>query len=290
IRDNDPDAHEPVIVSLGPSHHHKRHLQAMIRPKWNCLRKFLGRNHGMTLEDYLKMIKENELDPRMAYSEEVSMSSDESVQMMLHDCSFVVATICFSKEKVGGLETVQNPIRSTSWALRVVEGEMLILENQLPFFLLQTLFQSTCPDQPDLLEEQTHGFLSRTFMDSKMKLKSDIENFDHFLRMIHSCISPQVNRDGGEPSTSLRHILNRMRTPFSNHSAEDKKGTEHQPTPQLEWIPNATQLLEAGVQFKRNEQATSFLDVTFRNGEMEIPLLEADDDTNTLFRNLIAFE
>ncbi|URD94884.1 UPF0481 protein [Musa troglodytarum] len=250
IRDNDPDAHEPVIVSLGPSHHHKLHLQAMIRPKWNCLRKFLGRNHGMTLEDYLKMIKENELDPRMAYSEEVGMSSDESVQMMLHDCSFVVATICFSKEKVGGLETVQNPIRN----------------------------------------EQTHGFLSRTFMDSKMKLKSDIENFDHFLRMIHSCISPRVNRDGGEPSTSLRHILNRMRTPFSNHSAEDKKGTEHQPTPQLEWIPNATQLLEAGVQFKRNEQATSFLDVTFRNGEMEIPLLEADDDTNTLFRNLIAFE
>ncbi|KAG6484275.1 hypothetical protein ZIOFF_061070 [Zingiber officinale] len=41
---------------------------------------------------------------------------------------------------------------------------------------------------------------------------------------------------------------------------------------------------------KRKQKATSFLDITFNKGVLEIPPLEIDDDTNILFRNLIAFE
>ncbi|URD97409.1 UPF0481 protein [Musa troglodytarum] len=81
LRGIDPMAYEPTIVSLGPFHHHESHLKAMDHLKWYYLNKFLGRNPEKPLEDYLKLIEDNERQARMASSEEVQMSSDDFVQM-----------------------------------------------------------------------------------------------------------------------------------------------------------------------------------------------------------------
>ncbi|KAK1319332.1 putative UPF0481 protein [Acorus calamus] len=55
-------------------------------------------------------------------------------------------------------------------------------------------------------------------------------------------------------------------------------------------IPSTTELIEAGVKFKVKENATSFLDVTFHDGVMEIPSLKLGDNSESQLRNLIAFE
>jgi hypothetical protein len=56
----------------------------------------------------------------------------------------------------------------------------------------------------------------------------------------------------------------------------------------------ATQYHEAGIIFKRKEfggqSAHSLLDITFRDGVLEIPCLSVDDRTCSLFRNMVAFE
>ncbi|KAK1319245.1 putative UPF0481 protein [Acorus calamus] len=57
-----------------------------------------------------------------------------------------------------------------------------------------------------------------------------------------------------------------------------------------EWIPSTTELKEAGVKFKVKKNATSFLDVTFHDGLMEIPTLKLYDWSESILRNIIAFE
>ncbi|CAL9071728.1 unnamed protein product [Musa acuminata var. zebrina] len=279
FQEADSKAYKPRMVSLGPYHHGKIHLKAMEDLKWHYLKKFLGRNPGMSLEDYIEKIKKTELEARMAYSEKVDMTSDEFAQMMLLDCCFVIEII----------HSYHNPITSTRYTLPVVVRDMLMLENQLPFFLLQTLFNSAYPDQPDdLLKKQALKFFGETFMNTEMKLTSDSGGVDHLLHMIHFCITlPETNRDDGEPFVFCWPLQSMKRS--RHQPKDDLEGTNRQ-TRQLKWIPSATQLTEAGVHFTKKDEATNFLDITFQNGEMKIPLLQVDDDTETLFRNLIAFE
>lgn len=54
-------------------------------------------------------------------------------------------------------------------------------------------------------------------------------------------------------------------------------------------LPSASQLHEAGVKFKRG-QSRPMLDVRFRKGVLELPHLLIHETTESLFRNLIAFE
>ena len=54
-------------------------------------------------------------------------------------------------------------------------------------------------------------------------------------------------------------------------------------------IPSATELQEAGVRFQL-KQVSSFLEVRFEQGLMEMSRLWISDETNILFRNFMAFE
>ncbi|URD96905.1 UPF0481 protein [Musa troglodytarum] len=309
FQEADPKAYEPKMVSLGPYHHGNIHLKAMEDLKWHYLKKFLGRNPDKPLEGYIEQIKEGELEARMAYSEKVNMSSDEFSQMMLLDCCFVIEIIhswkpfveiqekpsLFARMRLPmsvhqtdetETEGVQNPISSTRYILPAIARDMLMLENQLPFFLLRTLFDSAYPDKPDLLKGHALEFFRETFMNREMKLTSG--DVYHLLHMIHSSISPpEKNRDDGEPF-GFCWPLQSMKKP-RHLPKDDPEGTDR-PTRQLKWIPSATQLMEAGVHFRKKETATNLLDVTFHNGVMEIALLQVDDSTETFLRNLIAFE
>jgi hypothetical protein len=54
-------------------------------------------------------------------------------------------------------------------------------------------------------------------------------------------------------------------------------------------IPSATELQEAGVKLRKLEGVNLF-DIKFNNGVMEIPLLHIEDRSESIFRNLIAYE
>lgn len=288
LRGIEPEAYEPAIVSLGPFHRHKSHLKAMDHLKWQYLNKFLVRNPEKPLEDYLKLIKENERQARMAYSENVEMSSKDFVQMMLLDCCFVIEAILPEGEG-----------QATIWSLPpVVARDMLILENQLPFCLLQPLFDSTFPDQSHDLNSLILCFLRKAIIITTEDPSVE-KSFHHTLHLFYSCILPANDRDGSESSTFLCHNLSCMQNvlhmPFwlsswlhklSCCSRDDQEETNML----LGWIPSATRLTEAGVHIRKKKKAKSFLDITFRDGKMEIPQLQVDDHTNILLRNLIAFE
>ncbi|KAL9349450.1 hypothetical protein Peur_056705 [Populus x canadensis] len=71
-------------------------------------------------------------------------------------------------------------------------------------------------------------------------------------------------------------------TPDSTESQEDNDRY---------FIRNAKELQEAGIKFKKREGSRRLVDVDFsENGTIEIPCLRIYDTTESLFRNLVAYE
>lgn len=72
----------------------------------------------------------------------------------------------------------------------------------------------------------------------------------------------------------------------------DEVGFITQSLPMDQISPSVTTLYEAGVQFETTttNSGTSLLDIEFNNERLLIPQFTADGWTETLFRNLIAFE
>ncbi|KAA8538455.1 hypothetical protein F0562_027999 [Nyssa sinensis] len=60
--------------------------------------------------------------------------------------------------------------------------------------------------------------------------------------------------------------------------------------PELEFIKCTTELRDAGIKFKILTESTSLLDIKFENGVLKIPPFIVDDNTESIFRNLIAYE
>ncbi|KAJ0982489.1 hypothetical protein J5N97_010744 [Dioscorea zingiberensis] len=313
IRRSNPEAYTPLIISIGPYHHKclPRHstVIAMENHKWLSLRRLLVRRRSRRsatelLEKCLLAMTELDAEVRSCYSDPLFESLDvQSLALvMLLDGCFILHLLLkqylfddqqqhvleeplielSNEEEVGdgdilldvGLEEEENQIIGTLWIWNFVLYDLLKLENQVPFFILTTLF--------DLLK--VPGDEGVDLVNLVFKLFSDVHpsakssqwlpvlpaghQIHHLLHLFHSTLVPSQHD----------HQLH------SNHNINLQ--VEKVP----EWIPSATELQLAGVKFVKKNNASSFLDVSFENGRMEIPELCLYDYTDTLFRNLIAFE
>ncbi|XP_042423663.1 UPF0481 protein At3g47200-like [Zingiber officinale] len=232
LRDVQPNAYEPTIVSLGPYHHDKPQLKAMNKFKWFLLKTW--GDSGRCLRDSARVIEENETEARNAYSKEKS-----------------------------GFQLMENKIFKRSWM--IVARDMLLLENQLPFFLLEALFHIKFPYRQGKLKKWMVRFFSG-FVSNNISLVSVSHDarIHHILHLFYLCIKPP------EASSDI--------VPQPNNIDD------------LRSLSSVTRLEETGIKFRRKQRATCLLGITFKKGVLEIPQFEVDDNTNILFRNLIAFE
>ncbi|XP_042430114.1 UPF0481 protein At3g47200-like [Zingiber officinale] len=266
FRDVEPGAYDPMIVSLGPYHHHQPRLQATNQLKRLLLNKLLEKGHEKSLRNYLILIKENETKVRRTYSEApIDMCEEQFVEMMLLDSVFVIMILWFWKNE--GLEAIEDPIfRSGQRILILLARDMLLVENQLPFFLLEALFDKAFPDKCGKLKSWISQFFSRFMGNEHTLLNLYNVTIHHILHLLYSCnIVPLITSIDVVAPTVLEDL-------------------------RLGRVPSVTQLEVTRIKIKRKQKATTFLDITFKKGVLEIPQIEIDDDTNVLFRNLIAFE
>ena len=80
-------AYQPHIVSIGPYHHGKEHLEMIQEHKWRFLDSLIGRTEsvGVGVNDYFKAIASKEERIRECYSETIEVNSNEFVEMMVLD-------------------------------------------------------------------------------------------------------------------------------------------------------------------------------------------------------------
>ncbi|KAL5983527.1 hypothetical protein ACLOJK_017614 [Asimina triloba] len=196
----DKSAYEPKIISVGPYYHGEPRLQAMEDHKWLSLRSFLDRNTAVTLPQYLREMKALEARARSYYCEETTklQQPHEFFQMMLLDGCFIVELFLKRTREKNEL------IYSTRWMLPLITNDLLLLENQLPFFVLQKLFELA-----ELQKLQECGFPSSVIclaihffghlLPGKVDNPPRTEDVHHLLHLLHFFHSRRLV---GHPTTS----------------------------------------------------------------------------------------
>ncbi|CAL5372872.1 unnamed protein product [Camellia sinensis] len=161
LRDGDERAYIPQTVSVGTYHHGRRRLRGMDRHKWRALHHILKRTH-QDIKVFLNFMKELEEKVRACYEGQIGHSSNESVEMMVLDGCFVLelfqgVAVGFKKLRYSR----NDPVFAMRGLTRSIQRDMIMLENQLPLFLLDCLLglQYGQPQQRGLVVKLAIRFL-----------------------------------------------------------------------------------------------------------------------------------
>ncbi|MCD7457334.1 hypothetical protein HAX54_034884 [Datura stramonium] len=272
LSESNPDAYKPMLVSIGPYHNKNSKLHSMEKYKLMYLQRFLRRKEEI---DVLSCIKELEQlkDEALRYYEDIeNLDSDILVnfsKMMLLDGCFVVEYIRESCEK---FPKGEDMIIKRGCIRNQVRRDLLLMENQLPFFILTKLHDMSKKVEISFIKEVKSFFQDVLLKTTPASLLETEDNqkkeIKHLLHVVHMAY---------QPSTRKR-----------NMSKDDED---------ISWImvmPNVTELLEAGVRFKTIKNlgdSKNLFDINFdKKGVMSIPKFQVVDDTETLLRNIIAYE
>ncbi|XP_030458429.1 UPF0481 protein At3g47200-like [Syzygium oleosum] len=258
-------AYQPHILSIGPYHHGNKEFSMIEEHKGQFLHDLLARieERGVGFVDLVRAIAPMEDEIRESYSETLDVDSQDLIQMMILDGCFIVELFC----KVGKLVPLHSddPLLSIPWMLPFLTRDLLALENQIPFFVLEPIFTLVMglSDNNDYsLAELALKFFNR--MDDRPT----------------KVLKKYYKKEG-------KHLLDLFRLSYIPEAQE----TSRQPSKFLRLIQPAKKLGVAGVKFKPRN-SSSFLDIKFRNinGTLEIPVLKLDDFLSSLLLNFVAFE
>ncbi|XP_010045251.1 UPF0481 protein At3g47200 [Eucalyptus grandis] len=254
-------AYRPHIVSIGPFHHGEG-FQMIQEHKWRFLGDLLLRaeSRRVVLKDFLEAVAPMEEEIRKCYSETLKFSGPDLIEMMVLDGCFIIELFC----KVARIAPVHpdGPLFTMAWVLPFLMRDLLRLENQIPYFVLQKLFDLSVGSGNDgpSLAKLALGF------------------FNYMVQRPVHVLEKYYDKEG-------KHLLDLFRLSFIPDCQEEPR----RPGKFLHLIQSAKKLDQAGVKFKLRK-TYSILDVKFRNGVLEIPVLTIDDFWSSLFLNFVAFE
>ncbi|KAK4562742.1 hypothetical protein RGQ29_005305, partial [Quercus rubra] len=282
-------AYEPSIVSIGPYHHGEPRLQAMEELKWRYFHRLFNpkQQHGVELEPVMEAMEKLEEKAQSCYSDEVKLSKGQFAKMMLIDGCFIIELFKelnqkqnFTQQKLDIDE--ERPLIKR-WMIPTLRSDLIMLENQLPLFVLCELFQLIANSSSSTKAIPSLQELALRF-------------FNPLLQRNHS--GPQENQ-GHQPNLDEstvkgfegKHFLDLFRSSIlPNLPEKDARGK------QTHMMRSISELKEVGVEITTAKNHQSPLDISFGKWKLNmgkkltIPPLYIDDHRGTLFRNMLAFE
>ncbi|XP_016441764.1 UPF0481 protein At3g47200-like [Nicotiana tabacum] len=318
LSESNPNAYKPMLVSIGPYHKKNSQLRSMENYKLRYLQRFLRRKVGLDVKTCISELEKFKDEALKCYDDIEDIYSENNtgqfLKMLLVDGCFIVE---FIRERCGRKPTEEDIIIPYSCIDGQVHRDLLLLENQLPFFVLTKLHNMTMdPIRADLggrklsfiklVKETFNSSFLKMSPASILEIESDAKNIKHLLQLVHMSCHPLEKKTSltlESPGLEMEHCRkslcwNPLEMVRLKNMPNDK---DHQT-----WdanMPNATELREAGVTFskigkiyRRLEEDhdlgdnTSLFDIKFENGVMTIPCFEVFDCTETILRNLIAYE
>lgn len=262
---------EPSTISIGPYYRGRSNLCVMEEYKLRYLRDFLSRNREVGLEDCIQEILLIETEGRECYNEVVDLSSTEFVEMLLLDGCFILELSLKYQEKAHDIKCRPGFLFDPIWM------DLLLFENQIPFFVVEKLFSLVITKSHDshelLVNTFTNLFLAKETLGPPLILRGKIH---HLLHLYHELFVPRLE--------------SRCKSYKSNNCFPSLKILEEGNYRKKLVIPCATRLREAGVKFSYKRSYEHKFDIKFKRGVIEIPTLKIDSNHKPLYPNLIAFE
>ncbi|KAL0007595.1 hypothetical protein SO802_009097 [Lithocarpus litseifolius] len=131
LRQINEEAYSPKLISIGPFHHGKEEVRDMEKLKVRYLKEFCYRT-GKCQKEIARVIEENEVKIRRCYEEIFDMSSEDFVKMVLLDSTFIIELFMRANDKKDYMSS--KPLLNC-----YIQADLILLENQLPFFILEEL-------------------------------------------------------------------------------------------------------------------------------------------------------
>ncbi|KAK6912621.1 Protein of unknown function DUF247, plant [Dillenia turbinata] len=252
-------AYKPRLVSIGPFYHGLQKYQAMKEQKLHYLHAYLQRAK-LSMAQCVEAVRILEGKARSSYAEPIKLSSYDFAKMLLVDACFIIEL--FLRSCLGEQEN-QDLVLKVPRLLYDLDHDLILLENQVPFFVLEeiyNLFHSISPSSfPTMLELTFAYFSGYNKLNRKPQPEFEIKHFTDLLRKFHIQLAPAPQ--------------------FRRKRTENFKS-----------LPRATELDVAGAMFE-TDSSPCWLDIWFvDNKKLKIPQLEIDDGLESLIRNLVAFE
>ena len=332
LREVSKGAYDPKVISIGPFHYHRENeLRDMEKLKVRYLKDFCYRT-GKSQKEIARIIEPDELLLRHYYAEVFDISSEDFVKMVLLDSTFIVELFLKS---AGREEDESNAsgedgshmrgkdknccITDTPLMKNYLTRDLLLLENQLPFFILNKLYTQFFSSEQN--ENNAFLKLAGNFLFPKNEEKKIFEDFDkkkvnHFTDMMRYLYLPSGSNDA-PPNHNLCPFPPNLNLCLGSNAPNTPSPVENL----IKNLPNARKLDEAGVTFDKNERGP-LLDIKFDVGNLTnifpcltcswllhcMPMLErcqclkktqtflimrsleVHDETEGNFRNLMALE
>ncbi|XP_021737831.1 UPF0481 protein At3g47200-like [Chenopodium quinoa] len=265
--------YEPLVMSIGPVFYkNDPKLEPMQKIKWLFLKGFLRypKNGCTSVNPYINFVREKEVEIRGNYQQQIRLSSDEFVEMIVLDAAFLIYIIMLGSQdyfKVPLLWKQLPPQFNYSCY------DVSRLENQIPYFVLKGIFDIAFG----------HIYLPTTLIHATLTFIGG----SHFGILGCKAIKSIIEGNKITDESDIAHLLDlqwmccrlSLSTPLRN-----------QPITNPTIVSNtAKQLYDAGVTFVAGESENP-LDVTFANGKLTISKLNIYDNIESQLRNLVCFE
>ena len=146
LRKLNEEAYTPHVISISPIHQDKKKFQTMEKHKARYFESFVQRAK-INLKNLESSIREMEDSIQRCYVETVHLKSDDFVKLIRLDASFILELFLrYYEEKW----EVDDPMFVEAWLLDGLWHELLLLENQLPFFVIEKPHQLAFPNNSKL--------------------------------------------------------------------------------------------------------------------------------------------
>ncbi|WVZ87421.1 hypothetical protein U9M48_034057, partial [Paspalum notatum var. saurae] len=190
--------------------------------------------------------------------------------------------------------------------------DIFLMENQIPFFIIEKIYQVATGKEFDvlpLLVDRACTCVEDILCHFPLAIQEPNrpKNFQHLLHLCHMYLRPSQrpcddSELQGRPGYlhCFQHFMHKFLRIDQKQKQQKQNGLRMR---QLDCFQSgelpvrwrrASQYHEAGVTIKRRQwnkhSRHSLLDIKFSNGVIEVPCFPMDENTESLFKNLLAFE
>ncbi|XP_022132033.1 UPF0481 protein At3g47200-like [Momordica charantia] len=263
-----PNAFIPQFIPIGPVHgfHNSYGYDPIIRK----MKFYFFRNFASTeveLNKIVRLVIGCEKRATEFYKIDIRMGRAEFLESLILDCCFVVMYILSSV-----VPLFQDfEMSSFSWRFNdAIFRDMVLFENQLPFFLLQSLYELCAfNNYRSILGEFSFIQLTHKFF----MAREGIGYLGKDFRVLH------------EDKLEVNHFVH-----FLSYYMNSLDHTRWRVGPSLAiWPPTATELYDYGISFeKKSHYSQKMFDE--RAGILRLPHIIINETFESMIRNIIAFE
>ncbi|KAM3685458.1 hypothetical protein ACB094_11G121500 [Castanea mollissima] len=243
------EAYTPKLISIGPYHYGQENLKKMEDLKVRYFIEAVNRTKK-SLDDFTTCIRKIKYKNILhCYAEVNDMNENDFMQMILLDSIFIIEQLWRTKEN----QPLSPPTTPTISRNYNIMQDLILLENQVPFFVLEELYNFAYSDLSMYKQKKDNSFL---------KLVDDY--FLHFWKSSNLVHDSDYKRIFSVQKKNVKHFTDFIRYFLLPQNLTCGRTFER--------VPCATKLSEAGVEFKGSKAGEikneSLLDIHFRKSAL----------------------